>query len=40
MIERMDILSCSSLLMSWGRSFMRNEEMLQAVAEEIISKHR
>lgn len=40
MIERMDLLNCSSMLMSWGRSYMRNEDMLQAVADEIATKHR
>lgn len=40
MLERMDLLNCSSLLMSWGRSFMRNEELLERVSEEIFSKHR
>jgi hypothetical protein len=40
MLERMDLLNCSSLLMSWGRSYVRDEDMLQAVADEIIAKHR
>lgn len=40
MIERMDLLNCSSLLMGWGRSYMRNEELLQAVADEILAKHK
>lgn len=40
MIERMDLLNCSSLLMSWGRCRLRNEELLKAVAEEILVKHR
>jgi hypothetical protein len=40
MLERMDLLSCSSLLMAWGRSYFRNEELLDRVAEEIFAKHR
>lgn len=40
MIQRMDILNCSSLLMAWGRAYMRNEEMLERVAEEIGNKHK
>jgi hypothetical protein len=40
MIFRMDILNCSSLLMGWGRSYMRNEQMLERVAEEIANKHK
>jgi hypothetical protein len=40
MLERMDLLKCSNLLMSWGRSFMRNEELLERVSEEIFAKHR
>jgi hypothetical protein len=40
MIQRLDLLNCSSLLMAWGRSFMRNEEMLDRVAEEILNKHK
>jgi len=40
MMERMDLLSCSSLLMAWGRSYFRNEELLDRVAEEIFAKHR
>lgn len=35
MIERMDLLSASSLLMGWGRAYLRNEELLERVAEEI-----
>jgi len=26
--------------MAWGRSYMTNEEMLDRVAEEIVSKHK
>ena len=40
MIQRLDLLNCSSLLMAWGRSFMRNDEMLDRVAEEILNKHK
>ena len=40
MLDRMDILNCSSLLMSWGRAYVRDENLLQAVADDIISKHR
>ena len=40
MLPRMDLLNCSSLMMAWGRSFMRNEEMLDKVAEEIFNKHK
>jgi hypothetical protein len=27
-------------MMAWGRSYMRNEEMLDRVAEEILNKHK
>ena len=40
MVQRMDLLNCSSLLMAWGRSYMQNEEMLDRVAEEIFNKHK
>ncbi len=40
MIQRLDLLNCSSLLMAWGRSYMRNDEMLDRVAEEILNKHK
>lgn len=40
LIERMDLLSCSSLLMAWGRCYLRNEELLERVAEEIFIKHK
>ncbi len=40
MIQRMDLLNCSSLLMAWGRSYMTNEEMMDRVAEEIVNKHK
>lgn len=40
MLDRMDILNASILLMAWGRSFMNNQEMLDRVANDIISKHK
>jgi len=40
MIERMDLLACSSLLMAWGRCRLRSEEMLEAVSNEIQAKHK
>jgi hypothetical protein len=40
MIERMDLLNCSSMLMAWGRCQMRNEQLLEAVADEIQNKHK
>ena len=40
MIERMDILNASNMLMAWSNSFMRDEEMLDKVAAEIVAKHR
>lgn len=32
MLERMDLLNCSSMLMGWARCDMRNEELLDKVA--------
>lgn len=40
MLERMDLLACSSLLMSWARARLRDEQLLAAVADEILAKHR
>jgi hypothetical protein len=40
MIERMDILNCSSLLMAMARAFLRDEQLLEAVANEITVKHK
>ncbi|CDW83553.1 UNKNOWN [Stylonychia lemnae] len=40
MLDRMDILQASVLLMSWGRAFIDNGEMLDKVANDIINKHK
>eukprot|EP00347_Sterkiella_histriomuscorum_P024337 403331476 len=40
MLDRMDILNASVLLMAWGRSFMNNQEMIDRVAQDIINKHK
>lgn len=39
MLDRMDILNASVLLMAWGRAGMNNQEMLDRVANDIITKH-
>ena len=39
MLERLDILSASTLFMAWGRSGMDNEPLFEAVANEIKRKH-
>lgn len=40
MLDRMDILNASVLLMAWGRAFVRNDEMLERVAKDIINTHK
>lgn len=38
MLDRLDILNASTLLMGWGRAYIRNEEMLKKVSNEISQK--
>ena len=38
MLERVDIVNVSTLMMAWSRSYMNNNEMLEKLADEIIKK--
>ena len=40
MLDRMDILNASVLLMAWGRASLRNQEMMDKVANDILAKHQ
>lgn len=40
MLDRMDILNASVLLMAWGRVFLENQEMMDRVAQDILQKHK
>jgi hypothetical protein len=40
MLDRLDIVNASTLLMGWGRSYMNNDEMLKKLANEIIKKDK
>ena len=40
MLERLDILSTSTIFMAWGRAGLDNEPLFDAVANEIKRKHQ
>lgn len=40
MRDRLDLLSCSTIALGWARSYMYNQDLLDQMADQIISKHK